>query len=40
MKKSVVFNYSLDKTAGGAMSKFDYTNPPLKRCRLNDETQI
>ena len=31
MKKSVVFNYSLNKTTGGAMPKFDYSNPCLKR---------
>ena len=36
MKKSVVFNYSLNKTAGGAMPKSDYNNPAsLKRYRLS-----
>ena len=34
MKKSVNFNYTLSKTAGGAMPKFDYSKPSLERCRF------
>ena len=34
MKKSVVFNYSLNKTTGGAMPKSYYLDPKLERYRL------
>lgn len=34
MKKSVIFNYSLSKIAGGAMSKFSYSKPSFERSGL------